>query len=319
MSAKTFWLTSAPVQWSMYVLFRAVIMVVSMFRPSWVRRIGRLVGKLFYLVDVKHRPLAEKNVLRAEGMTRDPREAKRFVRRCYEHIGLSIVENLMLPRMFANRQIAGLVDVGELRRLADLLGEGRGAIVVIAHLGNWELGGIAAAMTGLPLHSIARPVANPWFDEYLARFRTSTGQAIIPKSGAVAEAREVLKRNEVLVVLADQDARRSGVFVPFFGRPASTIRTPALLFLKYRAPIVPVDIHREGRERHVIRVAEPIRPGDYESIDEGVTALTAAFTARLEAFIRAHPEQWMWLHARWKTKPDPEGEPVDRREMQATA
>lgn len=297
------WRRFPPIQVFNYVLFRTLIMLVCMFSARYGRRIGRIIGKLFYLVDAKHRQIAEKNLLRAEGMPKDRREAKRFVRRCYEHIGLSLVENLMLPRLHARHELRSMVRIEGEERIRALLAEGRGVIGVIGHLGNWELGGLAVALTGLPIHVIARPVENPWIDRYLAGFRTSTGTSVIPKFGAVAAAREVLRQREILVVLADQDARKAGVFVRFFGRPASTVKTPAMLALRYRAPIVPVNIFREGRESHVVRIGDPILPADFPSIEDGMRALTAAYTSRLEEFIREHPEQWMWLHARWKTKP----------------
>jgi KDO2-lipid IV(A) lauroyltransferase len=292
-----------PAQLVIYFLLRSLIAVIEMLDPRDIRKIGRFLGRIGYLLDAKHRPIAVKNVTRASGMPKEPREVARFVRRVYEQMGIGFVETLMIPRLMAQRDLSSFVSIGGRDGVDEALTHGRGAIVVIAHLGNWEIGGLACARDGMPISSIARPIDNPYLDEWLNRLRKSTGAGIIPKHGATPTAREILKANRVLVILADQDARKSGIFVPFFGRPASTVRSPAILALRHRVPIFPANVYREGRDRHVVRIMEPIWPGEYASVDEGVRELTAAFTARLEGYIREHPDQWMWLHARWKTKP----------------
>ena len=297
------WRRFPPLQLVVYVFVRAVIAVAHMFTYRYLHRIGRLAGKVGYVLDVKHRRIAEKNVFRAEGMPKEPAAVARFVRRVYEHMGLLSVETLMLPRLMACHDVERYVKLEGGEKIEALLKEGKGVILVVAHLGNWELAGQVCALAGMPIHIIARPVENPLFNDYLTRTRTKTGAKLIIKYGAFAEAGRLLKTNQVVAVLADQDARKGGVFVPFFGRPASTVRSPALLALKFGAPIVLGRTYRVGRNRHLVRIEETIRPGRYETIDQGVAELTAAFTSRLEAFIREQPEQWMWLHARWKTKP----------------
>lgn len=298
-----------------YFFLRSLIMVVGMLPSRQVRRAAALVGAIAYLLDVKHRRIAIKNVLRADGMPRDDREVRAFVRRVYEHLALYVIETLRFPSAVAREGLDRLVRVVNRDHLVRPGGREQGAIVVIGHLGNWELVGLAIAMLGVDVHAVARPIENPYFDAYLARLRSSTGTTIISKYGAFRSAQEVVKAGGRVVLLADQDARKGGVFVPFLGRPASTVKSPALLSLKYRAPIVPCNIYREPDGCNVIEVAEPIWPGTYASVEQGVRELTAAFTAKIEEFVRARPAQWMWLHARWKTKPREAGdETVDETE-----
>ena len=216
---------------------------------------------------------------------------------------MGAIETLLIPRMMSRGDLDRIVQLENFHLLDDALAKGKGAIVVLAHMGNWEVSGLAVSRKGYDLSSIARPIENPFLDAYVNRLRRSTGQEIIPKQRAVRSMAESLKSNKILAILADQNARKNGVFVPFFGRPASTVRSPALMALKYGAPIFAVNLFRSGRnEYRVVMTPEiPIpKSGDREKVIEKITA---DVTARLEGFIREHPEQWMWLHARWKTKP----------------
>ena len=135
---------------------------------------------------------------------------------------------------------------------------------------------------------------------------------------SLPEAQAQQQKPNILVILADQDARKNGVFVPFFGRPASTVRSPALMALKYGSAIIPLHVYRAGRHEHRVVATEPIEIPQGLDREEAILKITADVTARLESFIRATPEQWMWLHARWKTKPEG-AEAAPRESVQAGA
>jgi KDO2-lipid IV(A) lauroyltransferase len=290
----------------MYVLLRYVIAALDVFSYDLARRIGKLIGRVMYALDAKHRKIAVKNIERAEGMPKREKDIHRLVRRVYEHFAVGAIETLLIPRMMSRGDLDRIVKLEDFHHLDAALAKGRGAIVVLAHMGNWEVGGLAVSRKGYDLSSIARPIENPYLDAYVNRLRKSTGQEIIPKHRAVRSMAESLKANKILAILADQNARKNGIFVPFFGRPASTVRSPALMALKYGAPILAVNLFRSGRNEYrcVMTPEIPIPRGlDREKT---VEKITADVTARLEGFIREHPEQWMWLHARWKTKPENE-------------
>lgn len=297
------WRRFLPAQVLTFILLRSLIMVVNMFTYRYIHRIGKLAGRVFHLVDLKHRRIAEKNVERAEGMPKDRRTIRRFVRRVYENMGILAVETLFEPRLIACRAVSRMVTLAGKEKIDACLKEGRGVVLAIPHLGNWEIAGIACSLAGIPVNVIARPIENPWLNDYLTRIRSMPGTRVISKYGAVAAGREVLKANQVLVILADQDARKGGIHVPFFGRPASTVKSPALLALKYGAPLLTAYTYREGHFRHVAVIEDPIPVRGEAGVDEKVRELTAAFTARFERYVRSRPEQYVWLHARWKTKP----------------
>jgi KDO2-lipid IV(A) lauroyltransferase len=291
------WRRTAPVQLLVYVVLRAALMIAGMFPRSMVLRGGRRLGRLLGVLDRTHRRVAVKNLERSRGVC-PPDEVPEFVGRMYENIGWTLAEMMMMPKLIdgidRHVRLERFQIVDEVRRL------GKGMITVIGHLGNWEVIGLAVCAAGHPLHSLARPIENPWVERYLHRFRTQTGQRIISKYDALGEMIRVIRRNEILIVQVDQDARKHGIYVDFFGRPASTHRSPAILSLKYGTPIVVADIFRKDGVHYCI-LSDPILPDAFRGRPDPVRALTQAYTEKFEACVRAHPEQWFWLHDRWKT------------------
>jgi KDO2-lipid IV(A) lauroyltransferase len=300
MSSNFRWRRVPPIPFLLYLLLRYVLMVVDMFPYAMAPKVGRFLGRIVHFIDRRHVRVASTNLAKVSGVC-PADEIPEFVERIYDHLGLSLVEMLMTPRLLERGQVSDHVTVENTGIVDAILKEGRGAIIAIGHLGNWEITGIAVALHGYRLNSLARPIENPWIDRYLNRFRTHTGHSIISKYHALGAMVATLQRNELLVIQIDQDARHQGVFVDFFGRPASTHRSPAVLSLKYGTPIVPVNIFREGN-RHRCVVTEAFYPDPYRGLPDPTQALTQAFTRRFEEFVRQHPEQWFWVHRRWKTE-----------------
>lgn len=287
------------VQLVLYVLLRAVVMVIDMFPYRKAPEISRVLAWVIQLLDQKHVRIAVKNLQKSEGVC-PPDQIPAFISRVYQHVGLGFVEMLMIPRLMKRHEVSRYVKLVRYDVFDRCVKEGRGVIVVIGHLGNWEIGGIATTLAGYPIHSLARPINNPWIDRYLRRFRTQTGQKMIPRDRALGDMIRVLQRGGLLVVQVDQDARQVGVYVNFFGRPASTHRAPATLALKYNAPIVLVNTYREGKLNYAV-CSDPIYPGDFRDCKDPVQALTQAYSLQFEGFVRQHPDQWFWMHDRWKT------------------
>lgn len=177
---------------------------------------------------------------------------------------------------------------------------GRGILVLTAHYGNWELLAAAHGLVGLPLSFVVRPLDHPILDEMAARFRRRSGAELIVKRQAVREVLQALRRQRMVGILLDQNATRAeGVFVPFFGIAASTSKGLALIALRTGAPVVPVFLRREPGGRHCMEVGPAIpAPADGDA-----DAYTAAFNQVIETAVRRAPEQWLWMHARWRTRP----------------
>jgi len=233
---------------------------------------------------------------------------RRIARHSFQHLGVLFTEGCAvlrrpLPEISAGIRLEGLEHVR-----AVMEAHGR-ALVLTAHLGNWELLTLAPALTGYPLTVVARALDSAALGAWAERLRGTAGVEVIDKRAALRPLLEALRRGRLVGVLLDQNAaRREGVFVPFFGRAASTSRAVAVLALRTRTPVLPAFTRRLGPGRHEIRVHPALPLPD--SVDaEAVVALTAACTRAIEDAVRATPEQWLWSHDRWRTRPPEERHP----------
>ena len=184
-----------------------------------------------------------------------------------------------------------------------------GVLVLSGHFGNWELLVFAHGKRGYPVHMVHRAIANPLVDRWLSELRRRAGTRMIRKSAGAGGVLQALHERGLLVLPIDQNSTRGlGVFVDFFGLAASTNSGMARIALRTDAPIVPAFIVREGRSArhrvHVLPILQVERTGDPT---EDVRRNTQRFTGVFEEMVRRHPEQWLWMHKRWKTRPP--GEP----------
>ena len=289
-----------PVQLLLYVLLRAVLMVARMFPASAAVRGGRWIGRLLRLIDPTHRRVAVKNLERSRGVCA-PDEIPEFVDRVYGNIGRTFVEMMMIPKLID--QLASLVRLERFHVVDEVRRRGKGMITVIGHLGNWELIGLAVCAAGHPLHSLARPIENPWVDRYLHRFRTQTGQRIISKYEALGEMIRVIRGNEILIIQVDQDARKHGIYVDFFGRPAYTMTLAAKLAERDNVACYLAFAKRlprgEGYSITVRKLPEA-RAGE---------SATRRMNRALEELIAECPEQYLWGYNRYKIPAGAEAPP----------
>jgi KDO2-lipid IV(A) lauroyltransferase len=187
---------------------------------------------------------------------------------------------------------------------------GRG-LLLTAHLGNWELLTLAHRLTGFPLAIVVRRLDATWVEALVRRLRAGASVAVVDKRHAVRPVLQALRRGCMVAILLDQNAtRREGVFVPFFGYPASTSRSIATFAIRTSTPVVPLFIQRQPDGRHRITIEPALVAGAGSPVEEAIIGLTRDCTLAIEQAIRRAPEQWLWMHARWRTRPAPEGEPA---------
>jgi KDO2-lipid IV(A) lauroyltransferase len=239
------------------------------------------------------------NLARAFGNELCPSELEGLARRSFEHLGMNLAEVCVLlfrPRsaMLARLEVAGQEHVEK------VAAEGKGVLLLSAHLGNWELLPPAHALTPFELSLVVRPLDEPLLHRLAERYRRRSGVELITKQRGLREVLKALRRGRLVGVLLDQNSSRAeGVFVPFFGVPASTSKGLAVISLRTGAPVVPVFIRRIGGGRHRVEFDAPVpRPDDGD-----VLSYTAAFNRAIESGIRRAPEQWFWMHERWRTRP----------------
>lgn len=224
----------------------------------------------------------------------------------YEHLGREMVTTLRLSHSSPADVIARVDHAVGRERFYEAFNEGRGLVLVGGHFGNWELGAASVAAQGYPIDAIYQPARNPQFNQAIVDARRRLGLELIPRAGASRVALEKLRQKHMVAFVADQNAGRTGVFVPFFGRLASTHRGAALLAVRSGAPMFFAAAIRQGDRFYGI--TEEITASREGDLDVVVERLTAAYTAALEKLVRQWPDQYFWHHRRWKTRPP--GEPV---------
>ena len=266
---------------------------------------------LAYRFDRRHRMVAHENLAFAFPDTLGShvpggnRRRDAMVRATLRHFCRLVIEMIWLPRLFQVGSWKNHIDLGENpAQLVRLLLSRRPMLLATAHFGNWEMAGYMLGLLGFKSYAIARVLDNPYLELFLRRFRQRTGQTILAKKGEFDQIQGVLSHGGILATLADQDAGPKGQFVSFFNRPASTHKALALMALQYDTPVVVVGLAKLGEPmRYRLEVEEILEPADFREEPAAVAALTTRYTAALERLIRRHPEQYFWLHRRWKHQP----------------
>ncbi|MDG3003126.1 lysophospholipid acyltransferase family protein [Paludisphaera mucosa] len=289
-----------------YVVVRILVFTVQSMSIAQSYALARGLAWLMYSVDRRHREVGLENLRQAygDGMTEAERDA--VVRGVYRHFCMMLMEIFHTPkriRLDNYRQFIKLAGHGP---ILDRMLDGEPMILLTGHYGNWEIAGYLFGLFGFPTWSVARTLDNPYLERYLRSFRESTGQQMIPKAGGYDQIVEVLETNRTLSMLADQDAGPRGLFVDFFGRPASTHKAIALLAIEHNAPVVVGVARRVGPGfRYEMRCSQIIEPGEFTGGADDARLLTQRYTSALEELIRQDPTQYLWLHRRWKHQPAP--------------
>jgi Kdo2-lipid IVA lauroyltransferase/acyltransferase len=258
---------------------------------------GASLGGLAHRLGVRRR-VAEENLALAFP-ERSAAERAEILRAHYRELGRVVVEYARLAELARAPRGRVFAEVRGFQHFEPL--RGRGAIMLTGHFGNFELGG---AMLGQlhPVDVVVRPLSNARVEAILARERVRAGVGVISADRGIRRVYDALRGGRWIAMLADQDARRQGVFVPFLGRPASTALGPARISLATGAPIVMGFVTRGADGRMTLDIEPPLTVDDPAAPDAALR-LTALHVARLETWVRARPEMWFWLHRRWKTRP----------------
>jgi Kdo2-lipid IVA lauroyltransferase/acyltransferase len=276
-------------------MIRLLCWICARLSPDRVRRLGQWFGFLAFAVLRIRRRVSLENCQCALALP--PAETRRVVRQAYNHLCQGALEFLQLARL-TPEAAQDLLGPAGIARLKALLAQGRGLLVLTAHLGNWDLLACAAALAGLKVNAVTRQIKTTWINRYWMRQRQHCGVRLLPAQGSARQAFAALRRNEIVALVLDQHDP-SGVAVPFFNRPAATGLSLARLAHLSGAPVVPVFLLRQG-QGYILQVLDPlplVNTG-HRRLDHQTN--TARFSLTLESVIRGYPSQWLWLHRRWK-------------------
>ena len=269
-------------------------------------RMAQGIGRACGFAVPKWRDTAERNLQEAlPGLS--PAERKRIIREVYRNLGRVAFALANLPT-WSEHEVRKHVVFAGLEHFREGQARGRGVMLLTAHLGNWELGALAHGAVEGPVHVMVRPIDNPLVDRLVQRLRSSHGNRVISKRRSARQVLQVLRQNGTVGILADQNAvREEAVFVDFFGIPAASTKGFAQLALRSGAAVIPAVAWWEvSSARHIVEYGPAIDVIRTDDASMDIEVNTQRFQRALEDRVRSHPEQWLWIHRRWKTRPPSE-------------
>jgi Kdo2-lipid IVA lauroyltransferase/acyltransferase len=289
-----------------FAVARSIFSGLGLLPRSWALAAGTGLGTLARIVLPHLRRHARRNLQLAFPKLND--NARRQIERgVFCNLGRALAEATQFPKL--NRQnIESIVVYEGLENYQRAVAQGRGVILLTGHIGAWELSVYAHSIYGYPMSFLARRVDNPLVERLAEENRARFGNRSIDKKGSLREVLKTLKAGGVVGILADlNSAREEGVFVDFFGLPACTTAGVATLALRTGAVVLPGYIlWDDERKIHRLCFEPPIETISTGNQKEDIVKNTARYTQVLEKVIRRHPAQWLWIHRRWKTRPEGE-------------
>ncbi len=290
-----------------YRLIRKIMVAGSRIPRKTLTLLAHPIGTFWYAADRYHRKIALNNMMNAFSSEMTASQCRSVVRKNFIQLTRVALELPSLCRL-NRRNVESYVEFSGVANLRDALSKGTGVLFLSAHLGNWELMALAVPLYfNFPVHVLVRPLDHKPLDTTLTEIRSRTGNRILDKNNSAQYIRKLLRHNQLVAILLDQNASwYDGVYVPFFGRTACTNRGLALLAIRYGATVLPAFNIRQKDGRYKIMfdpVVELVRTGDFT---RDVVENTRKFNEIIERYIRMAPDNWLWVHRRWRIKPIPE-------------
>jgi tetraacyldisaccharide 4'-kinase len=271
-------------------------------RPA-ILALGRGLGRILADLDHRHVGIAADN-LRRSFPHWDGSRILRTARDVYTHFGEVLLDVVWLTGRSREDVLSLVADVEGRHHVEAALAAGRGAVMVTAHYGNWELNGVAHGLLFGRMGVVARPLDNPLLDRRLCAARTQGGNVVIYKQRAVNQVLRLLREGRAVAILIDQNVQaKDGIFVDFFGRPAATTTVAAALAVKTGCALVPAHARRLGDGRYRIIYDPPVTWTPSGDRQADIASVTQRLTWIIEGWVRETPDQWLWIHRRWKTQP----------------
>ena len=289
-----------------YALAWLLIRGIGVLPRPLARAAGITLGQLVYLFHSKLRRVGMRN-LQLVFPEKTTRERKKILRGVFTSLGRQLGEVCLFPR-YTRENVTQVVVYSGFENFEQAEARGKGVLYLTAHLGGWELSAFSHSLHGHPLHVVMRGMDNPYLDRFVQRMRTMHGNSAVDKDNFVRGLLSAMKAGETVGILMDTNMTPpQGVFVDFFGIPACTASGLARIALRTDAAVVPgFTIWDRELGKYVLRfeaALKLIRTGDEEA---DIVANTAMFTKMIEDYVRRYPDQWLWVHRRWKTRPNGE-------------
>ncbi len=277
---------------------------MQMFPIDWNLRTACRLAGLWPRIMPRHRNRAITHLSAALGETHTPAQIAALADRCLESVAMFAVEAICLPRLINAFTWSRYIRLHNFDEALELILSGRGAILVTAHFGSFEVPGHLLTALGYDMVALMRPLDNVYLNRFVVKTRRTHGLMLLDKKGATTGAVKALEEGKLLAFIGDQDAGRKGLFVEFFRRPASTYKSIGLLAMSTGCPIIVGYARRSGRSaRYEVGIQRIINSHEWEQQDDPLRWITQAFTSAIEEMVREAPEQYLWIHRRWKSQP----------------
>ncbi|MBN1512317.1 MAG: lysophospholipid acyltransferase family protein [Phycisphaerae bacterium] len=296
-----------PIHWLQYVGIRAFVVVLHLFPIEWNLRTARVFGRIWRVVWPRHYRLAKQHLRLAYGDSLAPEEVERIALRSMQHLIMMVFEMAFAPRLIDEWTWRKYVQPVGIEEALQVMLRGKGALLLTAHFGGWELAGYLLATYGFDIVAIMRPLDNEYLNRFVVRTRQRRGLRLINKKGATAQAEDIIRSGAALGFIADQNAGSKGMFVDFFGVKASAYKSIGLLAMDMEVPIIVGYARRVGdRFFYEVGVQRIIYPHEWQDQADPLRWITQEYTTAIETFVRKWPEQYLWIHRRWKSRPKAE-------------
>ena len=282
-----------------YYAVKALSRLICLLPHGAAMALGTGLAQIAWIfVPAKRKTLAREQVMRCLSVS--AAEAERIARASSLRFGPMLMEVLRFPVM--KERMADYVTItGAMDEVRAAVAAGKGAIFATSHSGNWELMGGAFACAGFPLVGVAKRQSAAGMDRFINEYRVLVGMHITYRSG-VREMFRMIDKGWIIGLLSDQDPfLRDGVIIEFFGQQTNAFTGAAAIARRCDVPIFPVFIHREADGHHTLTVEPPIYVEKTDDRHADVLRVTQTVNQRIEAWIRRYPEEWFWLHDRWKS------------------
>lgn len=290
--------------WSQYIPLRAVASLVGCCPIKLNMQSSKSIGRLYYQLEKNRRKRAFGNI-QASFPDMPDEDVRSLTKKSMEHMfQLFVAEGVQMPSLITPTTWQNYITFKNIDQIAQRLAHKKPTIFITGHCGNWELLGYALSVLGYPIAALARPLDNHLINDWILGIRERYGLQIITKWGGVSVMQDLIKCNTNIGFIADQNAGDRGMFVPFFGRLASTYKSIGLLAMRYEIPIAAVHAKRlDGQFKYEISTTDFITPKEWKAQEDPLYYITARYNRAIEQMIRDAPEQYLWLHRRWKSRP----------------
>ncbi|NEX12731.1 MAG: lipid A biosynthesis acyltransferase [Prosthecochloris sp.] len=283
---------------SVFLLFSFLGTVTRMLSRDFFERLACVIGDIVYDVLRIRRSLVERNLSQTFPL-KSAREISVIARKVYRNVVISLLEVFRIPMIDGRNGAEKLIDADLDEFLSATRDQGRGGVIISAHFGNWELTGVCVGLLGAPMTIVVKRLRNALIDREINALRSFHGNSVVYKKQALREGLRLLQGGGYITMLADQSDPKGGFVMPFLGRPASVFLGPAFLALKAGVPVFLGMTRRQESGRYLLEARE-IPTSDLSFGKAGIQELARRYTEAIEEYIYRYPEEWFWLHDRWK-------------------